>query len=271
MVKYYQYLKGNQGGRGPKKEELLLRVAQRSAKRTGNPKTLTEALLNIPIVEEFMHREPHLEGQEIFGSQKRKVDMPLSCKFDSHRPDKVNFSHPHIQTRSARATTSATVLNSIIEEGEVALHVRLDDAGEIEEALGEASFRHRTQVSAIEESMCDETQWHITRLPKTSAKACFALQAITKKKCTAQIIQNNMATTATMYIGMMVNYKKNKIDRMQFFFCNDDIECCVKGTKRKWVLSIPPVPNIWPVKMDTKLTKEEILALEATGFTLLQE
>lgn len=50
MVKYHQYLKGNQTGTGPGKEELLLRVAQRSAARTGNPKSLTQAISTIPGV-----------------------------------------------------------------------------------------------------------------------------------------------------------------------------------------------------------------------------
>jgi len=66
-------------------------------------------------------------------------------------------------------------------------------------------------------------EWHIAQLPKTSTKACFVLQAITKK-CTAKIVQNNLTTAAPTYIGIMVNYKKNTNDRMQFFFCDDDIE-----------------------------------------------
>jgi len=94
-------------------------------------------------------REPHLEGQEIFGSQKRKADMPLGCEFDLHRPDKVNFSHPRIQTRSSRATISATVLNPILEEGEASMHVRVDDVLETDSAFGAASSRHGTHVSAI--------------------------------------------------------------------------------------------------------------------------
>lgn len=38
------------------------------------------------------------EGQKVFKSQKRKTDMllgPLGYEFDSHRPDKVNFSNLH--------------------------------------------------------------------------------------------------------------------------------------------------------------------------------
>jgi hypothetical protein len=29
-------------------------------------------------------------------------------------------------------------------------------------------------VTTIHETTCKETEWHIVRLPKTSAKACFA-------------------------------------------------------------------------------------------------
>ena len=46
MVRYYQFLKGHHVGSGPGKEELL-RVAQRSAHRIGNPRVLAEAISNI--------------------------------------------------------------------------------------------------------------------------------------------------------------------------------------------------------------------------------
>jgi len=46
--------------------------------------------------------------------------MPLGCKFDSHRLDKVNFSHPCIRTKALEAKTSAVELNSIFEEDAVA-------------------------------------------------------------------------------------------------------------------------------------------------------
>ena len=106
MVRYYQFLKGENAGTGPGKDELLLRVAQRSTHRTSNPKVLADVILNIRGVQDFVTREPHLEGEEVFGSQKRKADMPLGCKQDSHRPDKVNFSRPRVCTRSSVASTS---------------------------------------------------------------------------------------------------------------------------------------------------------------------
>jgi hypothetical protein len=79
-------------------------------------------------------------------------------------------------------------------------------------------------VTAIQEISCKETEWHIARLPKTSAKACFAQQAITKEKCIAKIIQDNKSIAAPTYTGIVVHYKKKQEEVMQFFFCNDDIE-----------------------------------------------
>jgi hypothetical protein len=55
---------------------------------------------------------------------------------------------------------------------------------------------------------------------------------------------------------------------MEFFFCNDDIVCCVKGTIQKWVQSRPDIPSIWPVKIETNLSTKEILDLESAGFQL---
>ena len=64
---------------------------------------------------------------------------------------------------------------------------------------------------------------------------------------------------------------------MQFFICSNDIERCVKGFHRKWVipyfdiLERPPVPTIWPIKIGTNLTRSEIIALENARFQLLQK
>ena len=65
---------------------------------------------------------------------------------------------------------------------------------------------------------------------------------------------------------------------MQFFFCSDDIERCVKGSRRKWVipysdwptLESPTIPTIWPMKIGTNLTHSEIVALKNAGFQLPQ-
>jgi hypothetical protein len=116
VSRYYQFLKGELPGTRLGKEELMLRVAQRSAQRSGNPKVLNAAIAKMPGAAEFYTREPHFEGEEVFGSQKRKADIPLGSEHESHRPDKVNFSHPRVRTRSSAAKEAGCSLNIILEE-----------------------------------------------------------------------------------------------------------------------------------------------------------
>jgi hypothetical protein len=125
-------------------------------------------------------------------------------------------------------------------------------------------------VTAIHETACKETEWHIARLPKTSAKAYFAQQAITKKKYEARIVQSNKSTAAPTYTGIIQHAHKMKPEVMEFFFCNDDIERCVRGTRQKWVQSSPDIPSIWLVKIGTNFSTKEILDLESAGFQLPQ-
>ena len=40
----------------------------------------------------FSNRAPHMAGEEVFGFQKQKADVPLGFEGESHRPDKANFS-----------------------------------------------------------------------------------------------------------------------------------------------------------------------------------
>jgi hypothetical protein len=101
VVQYYQYLKGDRAGTSLGKEELQLRVAQRTAKQTGDPKVLNVAMAKLLGAELFCTRTPHMAGKEVFGSQKRKADVLLGFEGESHRPDKVNFSCLRIATRSS--------------------------------------------------------------------------------------------------------------------------------------------------------------------------
>jgi hypothetical protein len=66
----------------------------------------------------------------------------------------------------------------------------------------------------------------------------------------------------------MLHTHKKKPEVMEFFFYNDDIERCIKGTRRKWVQSRPDIPSISPVKIGTNLSTKEILDLESAGFQL---
>jgi hypothetical protein len=116
VVRYYQYLKGNRAGTGPGKEELQLRAAQHTAGQTGDPKVLNVAMAKLLGTELFCTCAPHMAGEEVFGFQKRKADVPLGFESESHRPDKVNFSRPRIATRSSRANHASCSLSDVVEE-----------------------------------------------------------------------------------------------------------------------------------------------------------
>jgi hypothetical protein len=103
VVNYYQFLKGDVGGTGPTKKELKLRMAKRKAKQTCNPLVLQDPILDMPGADEFCTRVPRMAGEEVFGSLKRKADLPLGAEEESHRPDKVNFSHPRGSVRAVKA------------------------------------------------------------------------------------------------------------------------------------------------------------------------
>jgi hypothetical protein len=58
--------------------------------------------------------DPHLEGAEVFGSQKRRSDTPIGDDGDTHRPDTVNFSRPCPDKQVTRS--QPVTLPTIIEE-----------------------------------------------------------------------------------------------------------------------------------------------------------
>ena len=273
VVAYYQFLKGDVGGTGPSKEELKLRNAHRRARVTGDPKVLKDAMLEMPGADEFCTRDPHLEGEEVIGSLKRKPDVPLGADGESHRPDTVNYSRPRASKRAALAPRAP--LPVISEESDA-------DVEEVDATPGfdgaspalEGGIR---RVTSVHETKVNERIWHIARVPKESSRACWAQRAVTKKKCTAKIVRNAKSTPAPTYTGEWLNLKLGREVTVQFFFCSDDIERCVKGTRRKWVTHYskteprPPIPDVWPVKLGTNLKRSEIRALEAAGFQLPQK
>ena len=90
---------------------------------------------------------------------------------------------------------------------------------------------------------------------------------MTKKKCTARIVLYGKSTPAPTYSELWRNMRLNREEQMQFFFCFDDIERCVKSSRCKWIIPYSNtqerlvVPTIWPVKIGTNLTRSEIVAL----------
>ena len=241
MTNYQVYLKGYASGSGPSKGELRLRAARRS----GDPKKIAEALNTLPGAEGVGTRIPHLEGEETFGSTKRKLDVPIGDAGDSHRPDKINFSQPRVRTRSTPSVSQPS-----------------GDDGE------EAQPNPSRHVTVAFESDCDTSKWHIARISHKSNARCQAQQHGSNIKCTSKIAKGKKGTPAPTYRGRKEEYRSKREVVADFWFCPDDIIRCVKGTKQRWVLDWPEVPEIWPILSGTNLSREETLLLQHAGFRL---
>jgi len=147
MINYRAYLKGHASESGPSKGELKLRAAQRNK----DPKKIAEALNTLSGSKGVESRIPHLEGEEIFGSTKRKLDVLIGYSGDSHRPDKVNFSQPHVRTRSTVAYVQS-----------------LEGKGK------QPEVNTPPHVIVAFESDCDTRKWHIARISHKSNAKCHA-------------------------------------------------------------------------------------------------
>ena len=153
VVAYYTFFKGGIGGDGPSKEKLNLRGAQRRAQRTGNPFVLQKVLLNMSCGEDFCTRDPHLEGAEVFGSQKRRPDTPIGDDGETHRPDTVKFFRPPLGKRVNRPQPKT--LPTIIEESSPFVQ-------EVHVPSPAGLGFHR--VTAVQETKVDVSLSHIARI-----------------------------------------------------------------------------------------------------------
>jgi hypothetical protein len=89
---YYTFLQGGASRVGLDKNELHVHKAS----QFGDPVEIAIAVAKYTSSSSLSTRIPHLEGEEMFGSTKHKVDLPLGLKAESHRHDQVNFSHSKV-------------------------------------------------------------------------------------------------------------------------------------------------------------------------------
>jgi len=174
MTNYRAYLRGHAHGSGPSMNELKLRAATRSR----DPKKIVEALNTLLGAEGLENRLPYLEGEEIFGSTKKKLDVPIGDVGDSHRPNKGNFSQLRVRTRS---TTISTEM--------------LQGKGK------EADTNICPHVTIACESDCNTSKWHIARISHKSNAKCHTQQQGSNIKCFAKIARGRKVNLAPTYRG----------------------------------------------------------------------
>ena len=199
MTNYRAYLRGQASCLGPSKGELKLRAVRRNR----DPKKMAEALNTLLDVEDFGMRIPHLKDEEIFGSTKRKLSIPIGVDGDSHCLDKVNFSQLRVRTRSTTAATAVTTPSDVQTV-----------------PAGTPSFH----VSVAFESDYDTSKWHIARINHKSNAKCQAQQRTSNIKCVSKIARGPKGTPAPMYRERKEDYGNRREVIVDFWFYPDDVE-----------------------------------------------
>jgi hypothetical protein len=59
-------------------------------------------MAKMPGIAIFCTHVLHLESEVVFGSQERKLDMPIGDEQESYRLDQVTSICPRVETRSSR-------------------------------------------------------------------------------------------------------------------------------------------------------------------------
>ena len=77
---YRLWLRGGSTSKMPYSASLKLKATA----RCGDPKSLANAMKSYPELEDLNTKDCALEGSELFGSTKRKLDLPLDVDCDSY-------------------------------------------------------------------------------------------------------------------------------------------------------------------------------------------
>jgi len=80
MTNFRVYLNGGPFGHGPSRADLKWKRDVASI----DDKRIMDALCSMPRAETVATRIPHLEGEEVFGSTKQALNVPISSEGDSH-------------------------------------------------------------------------------------------------------------------------------------------------------------------------------------------
>ena len=268
---YFNYLRGGPSGTGPSRSELQLRLAARN----GNTSRVVKLMEEVTTVANVNTRIPHLEGDTIFGSTKRKLNLPPGDDSDSHRHDRVNFSIPKLGMgmSPAQARSSVNAKSSIPQP----LHLRktsrvLSPSWRLSRSPSQRGSPGRPLALTknglqISESPCaDPTDWHIERIEMDSLEHCRGQSD--GKKCGAKIARYRRAVAPPTFMGIERESKSKDLKQVQFWFCPRNILSCVLGSPCKSIMYYPDVPEKWPVKIGSSLTQSEMTAFEAAGFVL---
>ncbi len=140
--------------KGPNRDELKLWRASQS----GDLSQMANVVIKYTSGSSFTNKIPNLEGQEIFGSKKWKVDITSWLEGNSYMHDCVNFSRLKINAMLSGFASS-----------------NVDD-GESTRILKDEPFVLTYQGLKVQECVCRDGIWIIKRCPPLSNTHFFAIQ-----------------------------------------------------------------------------------------------
>jgi hypothetical protein len=242
-VGYQNFLKGGGSGTGPDRSALKLRTATRS----GDPKKIAQAVSEVSGAAGLNSRIPHLEGEYVFGSTKRKLDLPPGDESDSHRHDRVNFTVPKLGRNS---TPSQSRRRKGVADSD---------------RDGSIVIAYSKNAIPVQESICNPLAWRIERIGRN--EQCRCKGRTNGKPCKSRIAKYNRPVPAPTFTGIERPSKSKLTLQAQFWFCSMSINGCISDLVKS-ILHYPDIPDVWPIAVGTNLSQIEVEDLEAAGFVL---
>ena len=188
---YYLFLKGGQSGTGLSASILKLRLASRS----GNPSRVAKLVDELSDDAGLNTRLLHLEGERVFGSAKRKLDLPLGNDSDSHRHSHINFSVPKLSTRASPNQCQVTLKSSAVTSTQ-------DFARSTVSSTSRPSLVRTKNGHPIVESPCTNLMdWRIECISPSSLEQCRGRFA-NGSNCNTKIAKYRRAVAAPTFTGI---------------------------------------------------------------------
>jgi len=212
---------------------------------------MANAIVKYTSGSSFTNKILHLEGREVFGSTKQKVNITPGLEGDL---DRVNFFRLRVNT-----TLSGFVGSNV-------------DVGESSGIVRDEPFVLTFQGFKVQEHVCRDSVWRIERCPPLSNTRCFVIQKDSMKHYDTRIIAKKIVhgIPSPYYNGLWSNLKRSAQIHHKFWFCVNNLTHCVGRIGRKYHVDRPLVPSTWPMQVGTNLIQFEMIALGEARFILCE-
>ena len=233
---YFNYLCGGPSGTGPIKFELELRLASRK----GNSKRIMKLLDEVAVEAGLNTRVPHLEGETIFGTAKRKLDLPPGDDSDSHHHDCVNYVVPKVgegvsfsqARRFVRPSSKVGESVSVVRSSNSLLQSKVSTRSMTGTRRTSNGVPVTSSGNPVFESPCSNTaQFRIERIALESSEMCRG--RYNGKHCNARIAKYRRAIAAPTFLGIEMQSKSSDTHQVQVWFCPTRLDRCVLGPGAK--------------------------------------